>query len=258
MLAAFKALVEFPRGATLDQLASRLSSPKSSTHRALATLRRAGLADQSPDGTYRLGFEALRLAFSFYEKLDERIALQPVLDELASRFGETAHYAQLRGGEVVYVAKVTHGDHGVYMASRVGSRNPAHATGVGKLLLAHTLADLKAVQEYARRYPLHRRTAATICEPAALHEELELTRSRGYAMDMEENELDVGCVALPIFLGPSRYPSGAVSVATLLHRTTLESIIEGIDEMRAIIGGHLSLHDSQANLPPHAAAVEAG
>src|SRR5919198_3010098 len=95
VLAVFKALAGYPRGATLDELAERLGSPKSSVHRALATLRRAGLAEQDRDGRYRFGMEALRLAFAYYERLDERAPVQPALDALAERFREPAHYAQL-------------------------------------------------------------------------------------------------------------------------------------------------------------------
>src|SRR5918911_1007377 len=91
VLSVFKLLARHPRGASLDEL---------------ATLRGAGLAEQDRDGRYRFGMEALRLAFAYYEGLDQRVLVQPALDALAERFGETAHYAYLDGGEVVYVAKV--------------------------------------------------------------------------------------------------------------------------------------------------------
>src|SRR3954463_5420031 len=99
VLGVFKSLARYPAGATLDELAERLASPKSSVHRALATLRRAGLAEQDRDGRYRFGMEALQLAFSYYEGLDQRVLVQPALDSLVDAFGETAHYGQLEGGE---------------------------------------------------------------------------------------------------------------------------------------------------------------
>lgn len=245
VLAAWKLLARFPRGATLEQIAAGLDSPKSSTHRALATLRRAGLAEKNADGSYRLGFETLRLAFSYYEALDDHVILQPVLEELASRFNETAHYARLAGAEVVYLGKVGQADDRVHMGSRIGGRNPAHATGVGKMLLSYSLPDRAAVERYVREHhPLERRTEATICDAEGLHAELEWIRAHGYSVDREENELDVGCVALPVFLGPSAVPSGAVSVTTLLHRTKLESIIEAVGEIRDIMGRHLPLRPS--------------
>jgi IclR family transcriptional regulator, acetate operon repressor len=240
VLSAFKALAGYPRGATLEELAARLGSPKSSVHRALATLRRAGLAEQDRGGRYRFGMEALRLAFGYYEGLDERVLLQPALDALAERFGETAHYAQLDGGEVVYVAKVMrHDQDGVRLGSRVGGRNPAHCTGVGKVLLAFALPTEDAVAAYAAAHPLVAKTSATLATPAALHADLEGVRARGYSIDREENEAGVGCVALPVFAGPGPRPSGAVSVTTIIRRTPLETLLDRVDEMRDILRAHL-------------------
>jgi DNA-binding IclR family transcriptional regulator len=239
VLAVYKSLAGFPRGASLDRIADEVRSPKSSTHRALATLRRAGLAEQTPDGDYRMGLEALRLAFAYYETLDSRALVQPALDELAARFGETVHYAELDGGEVVYIAKVVQRDHGVHMGSRIGGRNPAHCTGVGKMLLSYALPDAAAVNDYVATYGLESRTDNTIVTAAALQDELDAIRARGYSIDHEENETGVGCVALPVFIGPGPRPSGAASVTTLLHRTGLEVLIDGVEEMKAILGSHV-------------------
>jgi IclR family transcriptional regulator, acetate operon repressor len=235
VLALFKALAKYPRGASLEELSAALGAPKSSTHRALATLRRAGLAEQTPTGGYRLGMEALRMAFSYYEALDSRLLVQPVLDRLADRFGETVHYVHLDGADVVYVAKVVQPEHGVYMNSRIGGRNPAHATGVGKLLLAYELADEEAVREFVAAHPLERRTEATIAGAGELHAELERIRAQGYAVDHEENERGVGCVAVPVYIGPGPSPTGAVSVTALLHRTDLETLVAGVDDIRMIL-----------------------
>src|SRR3954471_3458853 len=105
VLSVFKSLARYPGGARLDELSERLGSPKSSVDRALATLRRAGLAEQDGDGRYRFGMEALRVEFAYPQRQDQRGLVQPALDALAERFGETAHYAQLDGGEGVYVSK---------------------------------------------------------------------------------------------------------------------------------------------------------
>jgi DNA-binding IclR family transcriptional regulator len=64
-------------------------------------------------------------------------------------------------------------------------------------------------------------------------------RARGYSIDQEESEAGVGCVALPIFLGPGPQPSGAVSVTTILRRTPLETLLEHVDDMREILRRHL-------------------
>jgi DNA-binding IclR family transcriptional regulator len=240
VLGVFKSLADYPQGVALDELAERLASPKSSVHRALATLRRAGLAEQDRDGRYRFGMEALQLAFSYYEGLDQRVLVQPALDSLVDAFGETAHYGQLEGGEVVYVAKVMRHDHdGIRLGSRVGGRNPAHCTGLGKLLLAFALTTEEAVASYAAAHPLVARTSATLISPATLHADLEGVRARGYSIDREENEAGVGCVALPVFIGPGALPTGAVSVTTIMRRTPLETLLERVEEMRTILHARL-------------------
>src|SRR3954464_59333 len=82
VLSVFKSLARYPRGATLDELAERLGSPKSSLHRALATPRRAGLAQQGRRRRHRFGMGALRLPFAYYEGLAQRVVAQPALDAL--------------------------------------------------------------------------------------------------------------------------------------------------------------------------------
>jgi IclR family acetate operon transcriptional repressor len=164
----------------------------------------------------------------------------PALEALAQRFGETAHYARLDGHEIVYVAKVSPPVHGVRMTSVIGGRNPAHCTGVGKALLAHALPDRAAVDAYVRLHgPLEARTVHTITDPAALHAELERVREQGYAVDREESELGINCVAFATFLDSPQVPSGAASVAAVANRTPLSALLDGIDEMRVLLADRL-------------------
>src|SRR3712207_3028032 len=119
---------------------------------------------------------------------------RPVLETLAARFGETTHYAVLDGREAVYRAKVDPPTGAVRLTSTIGGRNPAHATGVGKLLLAHHLDTLEAVERWNGDSPLGRRTPQTLCTAEDLHRELQATRQRGYAVDDQENEVGINCL----------------------------------------------------------------
>lgn len=236
VLATLKRLARHPRGVTLAELAAEVDLPKSTVHRALATLRRAGLAERSGRGRYRLGLEFVRLAFEFNEERDEARLVEPALEALAARFGETAHYAALDGGEVVYLAKVVPRGQSVRMTSTVGGRNPAHCTGVGKALLAHALPDAEAARRFVAEHgPLARRTPNTIVTAPELAAELERTRERGYALDREESEPGVVCVALPVFLDSPRRPSGAISVSAVAHRTPLEALEVAAAEIRELV-----------------------
>src|SRR3954468_10869575 len=139
VLAVLKELARYPDGVGLEELTRVIGSPKPTVHRALRALRRAGLADQDTRGHYLLGDEFLRMAFAHHEARPEHIRVRPLLETLAGRFGETAHSAVLDGREVVYRAKVDPPTGAVRLTSTIGGRNPAHATAVGKLLLAYRL-----------------------------------------------------------------------------------------------------------------------
>ena len=240
VLAVLRGLGTHPKGVGLEELARELGLPKSSMHRALAALCRAGLADHDEGGDYRIGLELVRIAFAFHRELDRRRIVEPALEALAERFAETAHYAELDGAEIVYLAKVTAGDGGVQMTSQLGGRNPAHCTGLGKALLAATLPDLAAVEAFVAEHgPLSRRTDRTLVDAAALHADLEATRARGYALDDEESEQGINCLAFALYLDDPAQPTGAVSIAALAHRTSVAELTAAAEEARGLIEAKL-------------------
>ena len=240
MLVTLRLLAEYPDGAALSELARRLRSPRSSTHRALSALRRAGFVEQDREERYRLSYDLVRLVSSYYEGIDSVQRMRPLLEDLANLFGETSHYAVLQAPDIVYQAKVQANDARYQLTSSVGGRNPAYRTGVGKALLAYALPDRAAVLDYVREHgPLTAATPHTIQTAEALDEELARIRDVGYALDRQENELGVVCLALPIFfISPGR-PDGAISVTSVSHRTTVEQLEASIDQIRDLTRQHL-------------------
>ncbi|HEU5023428.1 MAG TPA: IclR family transcriptional regulator [Spirillospora sp.] len=236
VLAVLKELARYPDGVGLDEMTRVIASPKPTVHRALGTLRRAGLADQDDQGRYVLGDEFLRMAFAHHEARPEHVRIRPVLETLAARFGETAHYAVLDGREVVYRAKVDPPTGAVRLTSTIGGRNPAHATGVGKLLLAHQLDTVEAVEKWIGDVPPARRTPRTLCTAEALHREFETIREHGYAVDDQENEIGVNCIALPVYTTSRLVPSGAVSVSALTYRTSPQTLVDAVHDIRRALG----------------------
>lgn len=235
VLDALKLLADHPRAVRLDEFARELGAPKSTTHRVLLTLRRAGFAEQDEEGRYLLSMEFLRLAFRHYEALDDRNIVQSTLEALSNGFGETAYYARLDRSEVIYLAMVNAPGY-LHTAALVGARQPAHRTALGKALLARTLPDRAAVDRFVDLYgPLKGSTENSLTNAAALDRDLRATRSRGYAIDNEENEAGVVCIAFPVFLGPQSAPAGAISVAAIELRTSLEELVARAAEMRTII-----------------------
>ncbi|MGA9191582.1 MAG: IclR family transcriptional regulator, partial [Anaerolineales bacterium] len=136
------------------------------------------------------------------------------------------------------------------MSSRVGDRNPAHCTGVGKALLAY-LTD----EELADRYPerrLAKFTDQTITDPEELKEALSLVRDRGYAIDQEEHELGVKCVAVPIF--NHKGLAAAISVSGPVHRIDshieADALIETLLNTAAEISDQMGWGQGVDQLPP--------
>lgn len=235
VLAVLRELAEHPEGIGLDELSRRLSSSKPTVHRALVSLRKAGLAGQSGRGFYVLGDEFLRLAFRYQDQRPENARIEPLLRTLATRYGETTHYAILDGRDVVYRAKVDPAQGAMRLTSAIGGRNPAYRTAVGKLLLSYVISSEAELVRWLGPEPLVARTPHTFVTTRALFDELQATRHRGYGIDNQENELGVNCVALPVYLEPGRLPSGAVSISGLAFRCPLEELVSAIPAIRATI-----------------------
>jgi IclR family acetate operon transcriptional repressor len=239
VLAVLTELAKYPEGVGLDEIARVVSSPKPTVHRALASLCRAGLAGKDGRGRYLLGDEFLRMAFANHEQRPDHLRVQPILDRLTARYGETSHYAVLDGADIVYRAKVDPAVGAMRLTSTVGGRNPAHATAVGKLLLSLKLPDLTAVEEWLNGRTLIRQTEKTAGNAAELHAQLELVRERGYSVDDQENEPGVNCLALPLYLSSPSEPTGAISISALSYRTPLHRLIDELPAIRAIVAGEV-------------------
>jgi IclR family transcriptional regulator, acetate operon repressor len=225
------------RGLSLDELAARLGIPKSSLHRILAALKfRQFVSQPEAGGAYFLGTELLATAFRFHDMLDVRALIHPLLLRLTAELNETTHMAVLDGAEIVYQDKIE-ATHTIKLSSVIGGRNPAHATGVGKALLAWTYPTDEAIKAWAARWePLPRPTRRTVRSSAQLAGELAGVRERGYALDVEENEVGVRCAAVPIFLGKA-VPAAAVSVTVLGSRAELRRLTGLGEFLRAAAAG---------------------
>ena len=237
VLAVLTELARHPDGIALDELARRLASPKPTVHRALAALRRAGFAAQSRRGPYLLGDEFIRLAFSNHEARPDHLRVQPILEKLAARHHEVSHYAVLEDRWVVYRSKVDPSAGTVKLTSTIGGRNPAHSTAVGKLLLSYRLTDPRSVADWVAAGALEARTANTKLTAAELIADFHLIRARGYSTENEENETGVACLAIPVFLGSPKAPSGAVSISALVYRTPLATLVGDVPALLEIAAG---------------------
>lgn len=179
------------------EISKRIELDPSTTFRMLVTLEKHGFVRQdSSTAKYRLGVTCLELGSQFLKINDARKSAVDVMQELRSEFGETVHLGILDEDEIVYLEKVP-GSHAIgLMSSRVGGRAPAHATAIGKVMLAY-LPEAERRARLPRK--LARCTAATITDWKELEKELARVQENGYAIDNQEHEPGVKCVAVPIF-----------------------------------------------------------
>ena len=232
VLALLIELARRPDGASLDDLAVALNSAKSTVHRALGSLTRSGLATRESLGRYSVGDEFLRLAFAHQESRPEAARVMPALRLLAERFGEIAHYAVLEGGDVVYRAKVDPAAGSIRLTSYIGGRNPARSTAMGKVILAERLVTTADAIEWASLHPVEQRTPHTLTSDAKWAEDIARVREQGFAVDDQENEPGINCIAVRV-VTPSG--DGALSVSALAYRTPLATLVDRVDELRAVV-----------------------
>lgn len=180
----------------LAELAQETGLSKSTTHRMMAALEAHRVVELQPEARrYRLGWKLFRLGRLAVAQLAGIDRAEPFIAELAQETGDTAHLAVLDDGMTLYVSKVE-GWRTLHVPSRIGAHLPPYCTGVGKALLAWLPED--QLDEVIARRSLTAYTAHTIVEPGPLKEELAAIRDRGYAVDNQEIEEGLSCVAAPV------------------------------------------------------------
>jgi DNA-binding IclR family transcriptional regulator len=196
----------------VTELAHRTGLVPSTAHRLLHTLAMRGYVTQSSEnGPYLLGYKVVEVASGLEQRLARlRVVARPHLERVQRETGETVNLVVLDADRVVYVDQVE-GSRSVRMFTRVGTTVPAHTTGSGKAIMAFGPADAPATL-YAGREPLERLTPRTLVTLAELEADLRRIRRRGYAIDNEEHEAGVGCVATAVF-DHSGLPCAALSVS---------------------------------------------
>lgn len=201
----------------LGALVRRVGVPKSTLHGILRTLEHCGWVETDDTGLrFRIGAGSLQLGAAYVDTDHVVQRLAPVLDRLAATTGETVQLARLTGADVVYLAR-RDSSHPVRLVSAVGGRLPAHATALGKALLAHY-----PLAEVDRRLPrrLRRLTERTLSTREQLHAALADTRARGWAVDDEEATDGLRCYAVAL---PSAVPPvDALSISVPSFRMTEE------------------------------------
>jgi IclR family transcriptional regulator, KDG regulon repressor len=204
----------------ISELATRLGLAKSTVHRLATTLVEYDILEQNREtGRYRLGLALFELGALVRRKMDVASQSSQQMHSLVEMTGETVQLGVLDHQSVLYL-RIFESRQAVRMASSVGSRVPAHCTGVGKVLLAH---QPREVVRQIIDHGLKRYTANTITSPEALLEELASVRAKGYAIDDEEIEVGLRCIAAPI-RDHTGQVTAAISVAAPVQRMSKKNV----------------------------------
>jgi IclR family acetate operon transcriptional repressor len=191
----------------VGEIAHALDLSPSTAHRLLATLKKCRAVQQDPhDRRYSLALHIVLYGKAILDRFDLRERCHPLLGELSREAGETVFMSILDEYQVVYIDHVDSLDHTLRLTPQIGLRQYAHTTAMGKVLLAHL--EPQRLEEYLSTHTLIKRTENSITDPRMLRQELEKVRRQGYAIDRQESEVGICCVAAPI-----RELSGRVAAA---------------------------------------------
>jgi IclR family KDG regulon transcriptional repressor len=209
----------------VTELSNRLNLHKNNIFRLLATLETKGYIEQNKaTENYRLGVKSLELGQTFIKQLGLVRPVKPFLKEIVEKCDETAYLGTIRQNSVVYL-DVEEADQIVKVASRVGGRVPIHSTAIGKAQIAY--ASEGELENMGILDHMERFTPNTIVDKVEFMKHIKGVAKQGYALDNEEYNVGVRCVAVPLRDYTGRVV-GAISVSGPSFRMTDEVVKEKI------------------------------
>lgn len=206
----------------LHEIASAVNQPPTTTLRFLATMMDYGYAFLNEETMqYCLTHKFCQIGDLVLNQFKIRDTARPYLEKLSAVFKESTSLAIEQNMEVVYIDVVEGPDHLLQTLQRIGKIAPMHCTGVGKCLLSQY--ETKKINEYFSNRKMQKITKKTIIDKESLVREIEKVKNQGYAIDDEECEIGVRCIAAPI-----RNYSGkviaAISTSGPVHRMSKAKI----------------------------------
>jgi IclR family KDG regulon transcriptional repressor len=202
------------------ELANKTGYNKSTTYRLLTTLVTLNAIQQNENEKYILGSKLFELGnrVSLYQSLIN--STRNSLTKIATDIAETILFGVLKNNQVFYIHKAE-SLQGLKISTSVGSYQPLHATAIGKIILAF-LPEEKQKQTL-QKLDYKKFTQNTITARDELKNELEEIHLKEYALDLEESELGLICIALPVF-NKNNECIGAISASGPSSRFELEKV----------------------------------
>ncbi len=214
---------------TVGEIAKHLGLHKSSASRIAATLVALGYLRVAPKSTgFQLGGKLARLGSIAIIDTSLTTVAEPIMQALAEATGETCHLGVLEASDAVTVALID-GSFSLRLHSWVGKRSAAHLTSMGKVLLAGL--SVRALDMLYPNEELEAPTPYSISTKSALKSQLAKIRMNGYALDNEELEIGLRCVAAPIYSHDQRAVA-SLTIAGSASRIQLSNIAYYIEKVK--------------------------
>lgn len=205
----------------VTEISRKTGLNKATVFRFLKSLEDLGMIYKNPQTElYQLGIRLYELGFKVPIRESVIQQMHPILVSLVEKIKMTVHLATLQSDEVLYLDKIKCRK-SLQMNTHIGAHYPAHCTALGKSLLAYLPED--ELDAILNRQTLHALTKNSITDIELLKNELNRTRSRGYAIDNEEFEYGLRCLAVPI-LGYDQKPLVAISISGALSQISEDTI----------------------------------
>jgi IclR family transcriptional regulator, pca regulon regulatory protein len=199
-LAVIRNLGAAARPVTLSEIADVTSLSRAATRRILLTLVHLGYVGQ--DGRqFSLLPRVLELGYAYLSALGAPELAQPILNELATRAGESCSMSVLDGDDIVYIARVPTRKI-ITISLGVGTRLPAYATSMGRVLLGAT--SVQRMHAVLAKGPFPARTPKTLTDPTKLANRIARDHARGYSVIDEELEVGLCSIAVPVLNASGR------------------------------------------------------
>ena len=185
------------QGSTLSEIAGALGQSPATVYRVLMTFQGRGFADFDPQSqVWSIGPAAFLTGSMFLRRTSLVERARPIMRDLMEATGETANLGIERDGKVLFLGQVeTHATIRAFFPP--GTASEMHASGIGKALLSRM--DDKRQREVLAASQLEQYTPFTLTAPEAMIADLHATKTRGYAIDAEERNIGMRCIAAPVY-----------------------------------------------------------
>lgn len=221
-------LSNYPNGCPLAHLAEQADMNKSTVHRLLQGLHAAGYVTPAPaSGSYRLTTKFISVGQKALSSLNIIHVAAGHLETLNLTTCETVNFSSREDDHVILIYKLEPTTGMMRTRAYIGQHHPLYCTAMGKIFMAYGQADYPKQYWQSHKEQIVPLTRNTITELDQLYRELEEIRNDGYAMDREENELGVSCIAVPVFDIYHRVPYAvSISLSTVkLQQMGLDALL---------------------------------